>query len=45
MKGLYSTVWAETLKVRKSKMLIITIMAFSGIAITHGSDGICFQVP
>jgi ABC-2 type transport system permease protein len=36
MKGLYSAVWAETLKVRKSKMLIITLMAFSGIAIIMG---------
>lgn len=36
MKGLQAAVWAETLKVRKSKMLIITLLAFSGIAITMG---------
>jgi ABC-2 type transport system permease protein len=36
MKGLYAAVWAETLKVKKSKMFIITIMAFSAIAIMMG---------
>jgi ABC-2 type transport system permease protein len=36
MKGLYASVWAETLKVRKSKMLLITLLAFSGIAIMLG---------
>jgi ABC-2 type transport system permease protein len=36
MKGLYPTVWAEILKVRKSKILIITLLAFSGIGITMG---------
>lgn len=36
MKGLYASLWAETLKVRKSKILIITLLAFSGIAIAMG---------
>lgn len=36
MNGLYASVWAEILKVRKSRMLIITVMAFAGIAITMG---------
>jgi ABC-2 type transport system permease protein len=36
MKGLYAAVWAETLKVRKSKIFIITMMAFSAIAIMMG---------
>lgn len=36
MKGLYVSIWAETLKVRRSKMLIITLLAFAGIAIMLG---------
>ncbi|MEN6330231.1 MAG: ABC transporter permease [Methanobacteriaceae archaeon] len=36
MKGLYAAVWAETLKVRRSKIFIITLMAFSAIAIMMG---------
>lgn len=36
MNGLYASVWAETLKIRKSKMFILTLIAFSGIAITMG---------
>ena len=36
MKGLYSSVWAETLKMRKSKMFMLTLIVFSGIAITMG---------
>jgi len=36
MKGLYASVWAETLKMRKSKMFILTLIVFSGIAVTMG---------
>lgn len=36
MKGIYAATWAEILKVRKSKMLLITLLAFSGIAIMMG---------
>lgn len=36
MKGLYASIWAETLKVRRSKMLIITLLAFAGIAVMLG---------
>lgn len=36
MKGLSAALWAETLKVRKSKIFIITLMAFSAIAIMMG---------
>lgn len=36
MKGLYASFWAETLKVRKSKIFIISILAFSAIAILMG---------
>ncbi len=36
MKGLYTSIWAETLKVRRSKMLILTVIAFAGISIMLG---------
>ncbi|MGZ7067305.1 MAG: ABC transporter permease [Methanobacterium sp.] len=36
MKGLYAATWAESLKFRKSKMPIITLVVFSGIAIMMG---------
>ena len=33
MNGLYAATWAEILKLKKSKMLILTLLGFSGIAI------------
>lgn len=36
MKGLLAALWTESLKVRKSKMLLATIIAFSFIAIMMG---------
>jgi ABC-2 type transport system permease protein len=36
MNGLYEATWTELLKVRKSKMLIITLIGFSGIALLVG---------
>lgn len=36
MNGLYAATWTELLKVRKSRMLILTLLAFSGIAIMMG---------
>ncbi|WP_321422863.1 ABC transporter permease [uncultured Methanobacterium sp.] len=36
MKGLYAGIWAETLKVRRSKIFRITLMAFSAIGILMG---------
>lgn len=36
MNGLYAATWTELLKVRKSRMLILTLVAFSGIAIMMG---------
>jgi hypothetical protein len=36
MRGLYPTVWAEILKVRKSKILIITLLAFPALVSPWG---------
>lgn len=36
MNALYEATWTELLKVRKSRMLILTLVAFSGIAILMG---------
>ncbi len=36
MNGLYEATWTELLKVKKSRMLILTLIGFSGIAILMG---------
>jgi ABC-2 type transport system permease protein len=36
MKGLYAALWAESLKVRRSKMLWITLLAFAFVAVMMG---------
>lgn len=36
MKGLYAALWAESLKVKRSKMLWITILSFSFVAVMMG---------
>lgn len=36
MNGLYEATWTELLKVKKSRMLILTLIGFSGIALMMG---------